>query len=56
MKKLLIIPAVLLCLAGASPRRVVYSPERVKLVEQPTFSSKVDSLDQSMHNLREVLQ
>lgn len=56
MKKLLIIPAILLCLAGASPRRIIYSTEKVKVLEQPTFSAKVDSLDHSFQELNNALK
>lgn len=56
MKKLLIIPVILICLAGASPRRTAYSQTNLVIPERPNLSAKVDSLNKSLLELETQLK
>lgn len=55
MKKILIIPVLLICLTGASSRRAEPIRNPVNKVIVPAINTKVDSVDMRLRELNNLL-
>jgi hypothetical protein len=56
MKKILIIPVFLVCLTGASSRRVEPVRPAINNIESPAINTRLDSADIKLQELESLLR